>query len=198
VSELTKFYHDIDIFGRESQPGTALEYYNADAIANALTLFLTLKKGDLLLNPNDGGIIDSAVFKSLNDANIQKFGFQIKNAIISYFAPLIELQAINIVPDYENQILEYDITYKDLTTFTINTVTIYTNTSYQYQNFTFTEVEYVEQNLLRFIMLQKTGDISQRLLYNADDGFWYYGKFKLTNFTQADIYFDQILAAANT
>jgi hypothetical protein len=194
----TTFYHDIDIFGAESQPGTALEYINADAIANALKLFLTLKRGELLRNPNDGGIIDVAAFKSLNDENIKKIGFQIKNAINNYFTPLIELVSIELTPDYDNQILQYDITYKDVTTFTVNTTTIFTNASYQYQNFNYEEVTFVEQNLLRFIMLQKTGDVSQKLLYNADDGYWYFGKYKLINFTQADICFDSILAAANT
>ena len=192
------FYHDIDIFGKESKPGTAIEYYNADAIANALKLFLTLKKGDLLRNPNDGGLVDLSVFKTLSDANVQKVGFQIKTAINNYFTPLIELQSINLTPDYENHILEYNITYKDLTTFTMNTVTIYTNASYQYQNFMYSSVDYVGENLLRFIMLQKTGDVSQKLLYNPDDGYWYYGKFLLKNFTQSDLYFDQILMAANT
>jgi len=193
----TNFYHDIDIFGRESQPGTAIEYTNADAIANALTFFLTLKKGEILRNPNEGGIIDLALFKTMNDTNVQKLGFQIKNAINNYFAPLIQLQEINLIPDYENHILQYDITYQDLTTFTTNTVTIYTNTSYQYQNFEYSVVEYVEMNLLRFIQLQKTGDPSQKLLFNPDDGYWYFSKFKLINFTTSDIYFDSILAAAN-
>ncbi|MDD5651516.1 MAG: hypothetical protein PHF86_14070 [Candidatus Nanoarchaeia archaeon] len=197
MNEIVNFYHDIDIFGRESKPGTALEYFNADAIANALTLFLTTKKGDLLRNPNEGGVIDVAMFKTLNDGNIQKIGFQLKNAINNYFAPLIELQAINLIPDYENHLLQYDITFKDLTTFTTNTVTIYTNTSYQYQKFNFTEVAYIELNLLRFIQLQKTGDNSQKLLYNSDDGYWYFGKFKLINFTTTDPYFDAILSAAN-
>lgn len=194
----TNFYHDIDIFGRESRPGVALEYGNQDAIKNALTLFLTSKKGDYLRNPSAGGIIDFSLFKTINEINLQKLGFVLKNAINNFFTPAVELLEVNLIPDYDHRILQYDIIYKDTETLTINNVSIYTNISYQYQKFEFTSVEYTEDNLLKFIMLQKIDDPTKRLLYNSDDGLWYYGKFKLVNLTQSDPYFDQILAAANT
>ena len=198
MATLTKFYHDIDIFGRESKPGIALEYSNSEAISNALTLFLTSKKGEYLKNPFDGGVLDYSLFKNFNSGTLQKLAFILKTAINNYFSSLINLQEINLTPDYDNHILQYNIVYENLETLTTNNVTIYTNTSYQYQKFEYTNIEYIEQNLLKFIMLQKTGDPSQKLLYNSDDGIWYYGKFKLINLTQEDSFFDQILSVANT
>lgn len=198
MATLTEFYHDIDIWGRESKPGTALEYKNQDAISNALTLFLTSKKGEYLKNPFEGGILDYSTFKSLSEGSLQKLAFKLKSSINNYFSSLINIQEILLTPDYENHLLQYDITFEDLETLTINSVTLYTNTSYQYQRFEYSEIDYVEQNLLRFIMLQKTGDPSQKLLYNPDDGFWYFGSFKLVNLTQSDLYFDQLLQVANT
>jgi hypothetical protein len=197
MATLTNFYHDIDIFGREKREGIALDCLNADAIKNALILFLTTKKGDYIRNPGAGGIVDFAFFKTPTEANIQKIGFILKNAINNYFVPAIELQEINVIPDYDNKILEISIVYKDLTTLVINNVSLYTNTSYAYQKFEYEEVSYTGANLLRFIILQKTGDPSKKLIYNSDDGVWYYGKFKLINLTQSDPYFDQILQAAN-
>jgi hypothetical protein len=194
----TNFYHDIDIYGREQRPGNALEYYNADAVKNALIFFLTSGKGDYIRNPSAGGLVDWSTFKQMSDLNIQKMSFLLKNAISNNFVPAIELQSINLTPDYENRILQIDITYIDKTSLTINQVSLFTDTSYSYQKFEYIDVAYIEENLMKFIMLQKTDDPSRRLIFNSDDGLWYYGKFKLNNFTTSDIFFDQILAIANT
>lgn len=191
------FFHDIDLYGREARAGIALEYFNADAVKNALELFLTSKRGDFIRNPSAGGIIDFNAFKVMNNANIQKLEFTLKNAINNYFQPAIEIQSIEPIPDYDNHILQINITYLDLTTLIINQVSLYTDTSYQYQKFEFVTVEYTEDNLLKFCMLEKPAMMDKKLLYNTDDGIWYYGKFKFVNFSQSDIRFSEILAVCN-
>jgi hypothetical protein len=192
------FYQDIDIYGKEIREGTPLEYYNQEAIRQALFLFLTSRRGDFLRNPGIGGLIDYQTFKTMSEDNIQKASFTIRNAINTAFAPAVEIQAINLIPDYENRILEYNVIYQDSVTLEINSVSIYTDTEYKSQKFTYEEVPYVNQNLYRFIVLQKTENSNKKLVYNSDDGIWYYGKYKLINFSQADESFDQILAVANT
>lgn len=194
----TGFYHDIDIYGKQSAPGVATEYFDADAVNNALILFLSSSRGDFLRNPGAGGVINWSVFKNLNETNINKLAFIIKNAINTYFTPAIELKSINLNPDYEHRFLEISITYEDKTTLIVNQVSVYTDTSYSYQLFTYEDITLTEQKLLAFIIMQKTDLTNTKLLYNSEDGIWYFGKFKLVNFTTSDSYFDAILAAANT
>jgi hypothetical protein len=198
MASTTNFYQDIDIYGKEAREGMALEYSNQEAIRNALFLFLTSKRGDFIRNPFAGGLLDFQTFKTMSDSNIQKASFTIRNAINNYFSPAVEIQNINLIPDYTNRILEYNIIYKDSVTLEINTVSIYTDTEYKAQKFEYEDVPYVTQNLLRFIILQKTENSNRTLIYNSDDGLWYYGKFRLINFSPSDELFDDILATANT
>jgi hypothetical protein len=195
---LNHFFQDIDITGKEKRQGIALEYFDADAIKNALYLFVTSKRGDFLRNPYAGGLIDFQTFKTMSEVNIQKASFAMRNAINNNFAPSVEIQSINMVPDYTNHILEYQIIYRDTITLNINSVSVYTDTTFEHQKFQYTDIAYTGENLYKFIILQKTNDLSKRLIYDADDGHWFYGKFKFINFSQSDPLFDSILALANT
>ena len=55
-------YTDIDIFGREYTNGTPYEFFDEDAIKNALTLWLSSKKREFLNEPDRGVILDRALF----------------------------------------------------------------------------------------------------------------------------------------
>ena len=58
-----KVYHDIDVYGNETQAGQPLEYFDEEAIKNALILYLTSSKGDYIRNPKAGGVLKNLLFK---------------------------------------------------------------------------------------------------------------------------------------
>lgn len=174
-----------------------IEYIDADAVNNALNLFLTSKKGDFLYNPGAGGILDTPLFKSMTPQMFEMLRFNLRNAITNYFTPFVTINSIDIIPDYNNHILEIKVTYKTDTGSTQQT-TVFVNADFHTKHYEYTNVEYVGENLLNFCQIKKSDMTSEILTFDDTDNLWKYGSYIFTAFNfQTDPYAEAILLVCN-
>ena len=122
---MNEIHQDIDIFGNENYNGTPKEYFDRDALKNALTMWLMTKRGDFIDSPGEGGILDSYTFKNLTRENEEKLKFRIESSLNTYFSEIIELIDITIVPNATLRFTEVTITYNDLLNGEQNQITVY-------------------------------------------------------------------------
>jgi phage baseplate assembly protein W len=191
-------FADSDIFGRELSNGQAVEHIDAEAIKNALTLFLTSKKGDFLMQPEMGGPLDRVLFKSL-DGNVSALViFTIKNALINYFSPAIKIIDIQFDPDYTSRIWQITIYYTSNLSTTIEQVEVYTKDILNITQQLTQNILYTGESLRMFCLMQKSSMGSELLALDTTDNKWHWGKFLFENFTTEDAFFTDILAICNS
>ena len=189
---------DLDLQGRENNNGTAREFYDDDALNNAFTLWLTSKKGDYVLDPNQGGIVDALQFKNLAEGGLELLKFSIENAINNNFNNLLELKNITLQLLKDIRVIAIYITYLSLLSRQLNRTVIYLDDPRNAQPFSYQEIPLTEENLENFVIIKLPSMEGAKLLYNADEGKWIWGEYKLINFTNNDLSFTRILALINT
>lgn len=190
-------HQDIDIYARDNASGEPITYLGAAAIKNAVTFWLSSKRGDYLMEPTAGGPLDVSQFKTMNPDNLQNLKFQLLTALSTQFQPSIEIQSIDFFPDYQNRMLEIRIVYSIPGEGVIDIVSLFTNSNYETVNFEYTPVDYVGDNLYEFFVIKKPDQRQNRLIYDYEMNNWKWGKFKFPNLTPLDPRFEDILIIAN-
>ena len=190
-------YQDIDLYGRDNNNGTPVTYYAANAIKNALNQWVNSNRGDYLMNPFAGGALDAFAFKTLNPESYMPLKMQLMTALINEFSPTISIEALNIIPDYENRITEIEVIYSIPNEGVTDSLSLFLNTKYSTNSFVYEEVTYIEDNLLEFVTIKKPSMSSSRLIYDYDLNSWKYGKYKLVNLLPTDSHFTDILLVCN-
>lgn len=190
-------YHDLDIYGRNNTNGTAMEYFDEDAVKNALTLWLTSKKGEFLRNPDAGGVLDNAQFKNIEGKSIKILLFRLKNALLLEFTPTVQLVNMIVTPDYEQRIWQVEIQYRNLLTNQIAQVYFYSKNLSSVQEQTEEDIEYIGENLRMFCLVKKPDMEGELLVYNDNDLVWKWGLYRFINFTTEDVFYNEILAICN-
>jgi phage baseplate assembly protein W len=100
-------------------------YLTRDAIRNNLINFFSTRKGERVMNPLFGSIIQQTVFENLTTDIDTTLKTIIEDEINKYFN-FVTIQSINVVPNQDFNQLNIDITYS-VANFGINdniTVTI--------------------------------------------------------------------------
>ena len=187
---------DIDATGRKNEDGSALEYFDADAIGEALRNFVMSKKGDYLYEPTLGGLADSSLFKVMTTEAKEMLSFKIRNAITNYFTPYIQLKTIDLISDYQSRVLQINIIYS-IQTGEIKTTTIYIAADFNYEVKTYLSIDYSEVNLYNFCISKKSDMGLEKLVLDTTDDIWKWGIYAFVNLKTTDAYFDQILLICN-
>jgi len=190
-------YFDFDIDGLTKNDGSPMYYENDEAIKNAFSYWLSSKKGDFLKNPNAGGVLDKFLFKNMSADKLEIIGFDLQTEISFGWSGIIALNNITIIPDYTNRTVDIEVSYRIVGTNKTDTVVLYLDKGVDQLNVGYQEITYIEENLYNFVSIQKNSYKNEKLLYNTDMSSWVWGKFKLVNLTEADSYFDDILAIIN-
>lgn len=191
-------YIDADIFANISSKGGIRTYSNEGALKNALRMFITSKKGDIIYEPEEGGAMDIALFRNI-EVNRNKILFQLRNSILNFFEPEITLLNIDVTPDYEKKIIEISINYTNNLTNITDSLVVYTRDLSQVRTFTYVDVDLVGDNAYNFVLTQLTNQADEKLTYNADLGKYLWGKYKFTNssFGPMDSRWSDILGLIN-
>jgi hypothetical protein len=197
MTTVNNLYADIDLYGKEASPGVALEYFDIKAISNALTLWLTSKKGDFIRNPGAGGILDKYLFKTMDNSHLFKIKLELISSFEDYFSDSLALDEVVFNPDYKNKILEIKVYYHDIRTGVSDNVVAYVNSNFAYKRFEYETVEYTDENLYRFVQITISSYSVEKLIYDTDMLKWRWGKYIFSNFSYTDTYFSQILALIN-
>lgn len=191
-------YGDIDIFGNVNLDGSIIEYYDDDAIKNALTLWLSSKKGDFLLNPAAGGVLDNSLFKNINTSSMTLLASSVKTAMTNFFSPRVKFQNIDVNPDYVNRLIEITVTYVIPSTNKVGEITIFTKDLFNVVQQQYEDIPYVEENLRMFCLIKKPDMTGKPLVYNEDNNRWEWGHYYFSNFNpQTDSFASTILAICN-
>lgn len=191
-------YHDIDIFGREKADGSALEFFDEEAIKNAVKLWLTSKKGEFLYQPEEGGVLERALFKNMEGDSMTLFLFTLKNAMINNFAPSITPLSIELVPNYETRLLEIEITYRNNTTDSIQTLNILTKDVPKITEQLYQDVLYTGENLKMYCLMKKPDMDGHLLVYDPSNSVWRWGLYNFVNLVETDAFFNEILSICNS
>ena len=191
--------HDLSAWGEQNTDGTALSLVDDAALNNAIVSFLMSSKGDYILDPTIGGPLRDFSFKNMDTASIEKLRFSIRNALYMKFDDLIELKAIDIIPDYTNKLSEINIVYVSLLSDEQKSATVYVKDTSKVNYVTYQEIIYTGDNLYTFVQIKKSDMLGKKLAYNTKELAWIWGSnLKFTNFTISDTRFDDILALCNT
>jgi len=190
-------YQDIDLYSRDNKDGTPVTYYAASAIKNAMNQWINSKRGEYLMNPFAGGALDNFAFKTLNPENFMTLKMRLMTALMNEFSPEVTIQALNIIPDYENRITEIEVVYSIPNEGTTDALSLFLNTKFSTNSFEYEEVLYIEDNLLEFVTIKKPSISSSRLIYDYDLNSWKWNKYKLVNLLPTDSKFTDILIVCN-
>ena len=195
---MNEIYQDIDIFGNENYNGTPKEYFDRDALKNALTMWLMTKRGDFIDSPGEGGILDSYTFKNLTRENEEKLKFRIESSLNTYFSEIIELIDITIVPNATLRFTEVTITYNDLLNGEQNQITVYPKEFSKKVVIKYEDVFLDGENLFNFVKIKKPSMVGQKIVFSVDEGKWVWGnRLRFLNFSFSDPFFEQIIEYIN-
>lgn len=187
---------DLDVYGRTSNAGGALVHQDDFAISNAIIFFLTTKRGDYLYRPSLGGLLDRLLFKLLDIDKARFYGEQIANELDNEFGALLDDIEVIITPNFEERYYEVNVYYTSIQTRESNQAVFFTRPKNEISQRVYQDVEFVGDNLLAFVALQKE-KISDKLILNARDEVWYWGNFRLVNFNQSSDNFQEIFDIIN-
>lgn len=191
---------DFDVYGRSSNIGGALIHQNDFAISNAIIFFLTSAKGDYLYNPTEGGILQSLLYKLLDQKYVNYYTNQIIKILELKFGSLISSIDVQITSDFEKRMYVVDVFFKSKQTGVVNQVEFNTRPIVrETATITIVDVNLSGDNLLGFVLLQLgyPDQVREKLLLNSEDGKWYWGRFRLNEFSENSDNFDQIFETIN-
>lgn len=189
---------DFDLNASVDGAGKLKELTNEEALKEALRFYLSVRLGNILGFPLNGGILDTSTFSVMSPDYLELLAFKIRNSIFIGFEPEIVLNEISIIPDYERRILEIELKYTNPLSDVPNSLVIYTNDPKEVvRNSLRVNIDYVEENLYNFSLANKDKYLEERLIYNADKGIFEWGQYDFLFLTQEDPYFEQILNLLN-
>ena len=194
---MSTIIHDIDLFGRTDKKGNPIVHYDADAVANALSLWLTSKKGDFIREPDLGGVLDRVLFKQMTESKRELLIFHIRNALTMYFDPPINLLALDVEPDYENRLWKITVEFENPFNNVAQEVVIYTKDLSKKLSFEYEEIDYIGENLYNWCRIKQSDLHGKYIKYDSDRLKWIWSKYILNNFTSSDPYFYQIIELIN-
>jgi hypothetical protein len=193
-----KILIDLDVYGRTSSSGGALIHSNDFAISNAIIFFLTSKRGDYLYRSSLGGVLDKLLFKLLDPIAASSYASELTNTLTSEFGALIQGIQASITPDYENRYYLIEVYYISNLSGESNLVNFYTKPKSEVPiTIVYQDVDFEGDNLLAFIAVQKESLGDEKLIFNPNDNYWYWGNFRFTNFSAQSSNFEEIFSIIN-
>jgi len=82
---------------------------NAEAVENALKLWLVSFKGDIVRRPDAGGYITQWLFKPMTEDTRFDIKTAIRIGLEREFVPNIKIDSIKVTPDYNQEIWNIEI-----------------------------------------------------------------------------------------
>lgn len=191
---------DFDVYGRSSNTGGALIHQNDFAISNAIIFYLTSGKGDYLYNPTAGGILQSLLFKLLDQKYVNYYTTQISEALNAEFGGLISNISVEITSDFQKRMYLINVFFTSRQSGLVNQVEFNTKpTIKETSTITIIDINLTGDNLLGFVLLQLGYPDQARfkLELSKEDGKWYWGRFRFLEFDENSSNFQQIFDAIN-
>lgn len=98
--------YDLDLSGGVDSYGRINEVYNSDALNNAILMWIASVEGETFRNPKKGGYITKLLGKPMRQTNVDQFKMQIRNGFDRDFRPYLTINALEVIPHYEEKYWE--------------------------------------------------------------------------------------------
>lgn len=193
-------YVDFDVYGRAASQGGALLHKDDYAISNSIVFYLTSKRGSFLYQPSEGGVLDSLLFKLMNPELFNLYTSKISKKLKDVYRGLIK--DINVImynlSQEDSRSIQIEVYYTSLLSNKDNQVIFYLKPKQNKLEIEYTNVQFEGDNLLGFVLLKKE-DIPEeyKLIKNITDGYWYWGNYRLVNFSESSSNYDEIISIVN-
>jgi len=92
--------YDLNLTGGADPYGHIKDAWGADALNNAIKMWIASYRGEAIRNPNSGGYITQWLMKPMNEANIPSITMSIKDGIEQDFSPSLTINAVTVTPNY--------------------------------------------------------------------------------------------------
>jgi len=92
--------YDLSLTGGADPYGHIKDVWGADALNNAIKMWIASYRGEAIRNPNSGGYITQWLMKPMNEANIPSITMSIKDGIEQDFSPSLTINAVTVTPNY--------------------------------------------------------------------------------------------------
>lgn len=103
--------YDVSLSGYSPASSGVNEVFNADAIDNALKLFLLADTGDYLGNPGRGGWLASKINKPMRTIDALDLKTSLELAIKTYFVPSLTVYDLQVIADLVKRRWSISFTY---------------------------------------------------------------------------------------
>ena len=196
-------YFDIDGSGAEDSAGNPVTYFDKYAIQQAILKYLSSDAGDYLMLPEMGGITETLLFTNMTPAVGEEIENTLRSALRDNFSDAISNIRVVSNPILETEVWEITISFMDkLNDNQISTLVItMEDTESTQDKFTkFIDLESTGDNLIEDIIYIKAniaGMTDKILAYNFTEGLFFWGQYRLTNFSSASPNFSEVLALIN-
>jgi len=106
VSSNSTLIYDTAYTGGVDSQGQIVQLWGPSALDNAIILWLTSFRSDIIRDPNRGGYFTRWIFKPMNVKNIDAMMMSIRDGIDQDFIPQLTLLALNITPNFPKRYWE--------------------------------------------------------------------------------------------
>ena len=100
---------DYDYTGGFDTSGYMKILYDADAVENALKMWIVSLTGDIVRYGGYGGYIYSALGRTLNEDTADDIRLIMLQGLEVNFAPYLEVLELNVTPNYEEKLYEIQL-----------------------------------------------------------------------------------------
>ena len=179
---LNRYILDIDIYDRPNVIGETLAHVDANAVNNAIMLYLVSKKGSYVYKNDFGSPLDILEFKNLDLLAFSDYSQRIASQIENNFGRYISDVSVALVPNYDTRTIEVNFQYTSLLENTLikNSVVKKIN-SFKYQDQkSYVEINLDSVNLLNWLELELLNQPKSTLIYNPSIQSWVWSIYKLS------------------
>jgi hypothetical protein len=189
---------DIDIYDRTDNRGAPLSFEDGEAVGNAITAYLTARKGDYYRKPTFGGLLDDLLFR------VQRTEYSTKEADIladlqEKFAFFVTINSVTITPDPIERLIQVDVTYTISRTQEAASLTVFKRFVPKYvKDITYIDVPFAGENLVNFITSEIEIQPKSPLIFNPQFQLFTWNHYRFTNFSANSDEFQYILELLNS
>ncbi|MCK9439688.1 hypothetical protein M0Q39_06540 [Patescibacteria group bacterium] len=94
-------FYDVNIKGEINEEGRLEELWGADAVKNAIIMWLTSYRSDYLRSPTKGGYLTSHLYKKMSSSTQEDMYDSIVDGFNQEF-DFVELVNLQVTPNYDN------------------------------------------------------------------------------------------------
>lgn len=94
-------YFDIDLQGQLDENGALRTLSNAEAVQNALIMWIVSIRGEILRRPGKGGYVTQWLHKPMSQSRAESIRDAIANGLAEDFPLTVRVRSISVTPQFE-------------------------------------------------------------------------------------------------